>query len=157
MLKHTALTFLVLGVAFAQRQYSIEVHLDDDGLIPGSKVKCIGEVPEAFTCAIFLDVDPPLRNGIDIVSVIGGDRHFGYTSPPRVIREVSLMLDGTLYIAVYDPPLKQDDKFSGLETGMGVPARVVGDDLIVIWPNGTEAKSKIIRREKINPNRPQPA
>jgi len=157
MLKHTALAFLVIGLAFAQREYSIEVHLDDDGLIPGSKVKCVGEVPEAFSCAILFNVDPPVHDGIDIVSVIGGDSHFAYTPPPRVIREISLMLDGTLYTAVYDPPLKRDDKFSVLERGVGVPARVVGDGLFVRWPDGKEAKAKIVRREKINPNRPQPA
>lgn len=67
------------------------------------------------------------------------------------------MLDGTLYTAVYDSPLRGDNKFFVLERGVGVPARVVGDDLIVRWPDGKEAKAKIIRREKINPNRPQPA
>jgi len=36
---------LLARAAFAQQEYSIEVHLDDDGLLPGSKVKCMGEVP----------------------------------------------------------------------------------------------------------------
>ena len=67
------------------------------------------------------------------------------------------MLGGTLYTAVYDPPLKRDDTFSVLERGVGVPARVVGNALFVRWPDGKEAKARIIRREKINPNRPQPA
>jgi hypothetical protein len=39
----------------------------------------------------------------------------------------------------------------------GIPARVSGDDLLVKWADGTEVKGKIVRREKIDPNRPQPA
>jgi len=64
------------------------------------------------------------------------------------------MLDGTLYTAVYDPPLKRGRSFSVLERGVGVPARVVGDGLFVRWPDGKEAKAKIIRREKIRANLP---
>jgi len=157
MLKHKAFTLFLLGLALAQQQYQIEVHLDDDGLFPGPKVKCMGEVPKDFACAILFNVDPPLPKSIHIISIVGGESNFPHTPPPPVIREVSLMLDGTLYTAVYDPPLKGDDKFFGLEKGLGVPARVVGDDLFVRWPDGNEAKAKIIRREKINPNRPQPA
>jgi hypothetical protein len=157
MLKHTAFALFLLGLAFAQQKYQIEVHLDDDGLIPGSKHKCMGEVPQDFACAILFDVDPPLAAPIHITSVVGGEGNFPRTPPPPVIVEVSLMLDGTLYTAVYDPPLKRDDTFSVLERGVGVPARVVGDGLIVRWPDGKEAKAKIIRREKINPKRPQPA
>jgi hypothetical protein len=74
-----------------------------------------------------------------------------------VIRKVFLILDGTLYTAVYDPPLKRDEKFSGLRRNVAIPARVDGDVLFVKWPNGKEVKAKIIRREKINPNQPQPA
>ena len=157
MLKHKAIVFLFLGLASAQREYSIEVHLDDDGLLPGSKVKCIGEVPKDFACAIFFDVDPPLRNGIDIVSVSGGESNFPHTPPPPVIREISLILNGTMFTAVYDPPLKQDEKFSSLRRNVGIPARVDGDYLFVKWPDGEEVKAKIIRRERVNPNRPQPA
>ncbi len=157
MLKHTALAFLLLDLALAQRKYPIEVHLDDDGLLPESTVKCIGEVPKDFACAIFFDVDPPLHNGIDIVSVIGGESNFPHTPPPPAIREISLILNGTLYTAVYDPPLKRDEKISGLRRNVGIPARVDGDDLFVKWPDGKEVKAKIIRRDKINPNRPQPA
>ena len=40
---------------------------------------------------------------------------------------------------------------------LSTPARVDGDALFVEWPDGKEAKAKIIRREKINPNQPQPA
>ena len=157
MLKQTAFALLLLGLAFAQKEYQIEVHLDDDGLLPGSKVKCVGEVPQDFACAIFFNVDPPLHTPIHITSVVGGEGNLPRIPPPPVIVEISLMLDGTLYTAVYDPPLKRDDKFSVLERGVGIPARIVGDGLIVRWPDGKEAKAKIIRREKINPNRPQPA
>ena len=157
MLKHTAFALFLLGLACAQREYSIEVHLDDDGLLPGPKVKCRGEVPQDFACAILFDVDPPLPAPIHITSVVGGEGNFSSPPPPPVILKVSLMLDGTLYTAVYDPPLKRDDSFSVLERGMRVPARVVGDGVFVRWPDGQEAKAKIIRRERINPNRPQPA
>lgn len=153
MLKQTALLFLLLGMAFSQT-YSVEVHLDD---IRGREVKCTTEVPQDFTCAIFFDVDPPIYNGIDIASVVGGEGNFPNTPPAPVIREVSLILDGTLYTAVYDPPLKRDEKVSGLRRSVGIPARVDGDSLFVKWPDGNEAKAKIIRREKINPNKPQPA
>lgn len=159
MLKHTALAFLLLELAFAQREYPIEVHLDDAGLLPGSKVKCIGRVPKDFACAIFFDVEPPLpEEGLDIASVVAdGKVVFVLTPPPAVIREISVILDGTLYTAVYDPPLQRGDKLSHCGRNVGIPARVNGDDLFVQWPDGTEAKAKIVRREKINPNRPQPA
>ena len=153
MLKQTALLFLLLGMAFSQTP-SVEVHLDD---IRGREVKCTTEVPKDFACAIFFDVDPPIHDGIDIASVVGGEGNFPQTPPAPVIREVSLILDGTLYTAVYDPPLKRDEKFSGLRRNVGIPARVDGDALFVKWPDGKEAKAKIIRREKINPNQPQPA
>jgi hypothetical protein len=53
--------------------------------------------------------------------------------------------------------LKRDAKFSGLRRNIGIPARVDGDALFVKWPDGKEAKAKIVRREHINPNHPQPA
>ena len=154
MLKQTALLFLLLGSAFAQN-HPVEVHLDD---IKGPGVICTTEVPNDFSCAIFFDVDPPIHDGIDIASVVGGEGgNFPQAPPAPVIREVSLILDGTLYTAVYDPPLKRDAKFSGLRRNVGIPARIDGDALFVKWPDGKEAKAKIIRREKINPNQPQPA
>ena len=61
-----------------------------------------------------------------------------------MIREVSLILDGTLYTAVYDPPLKREDRFSGLGRNMGIPARVDGDTLFVKWPDGKEEKGMIL-------------
>jgi len=147
MLKQTALLFLLLGMV--SQTYSVEVHCRE--------VKCTTEVPKDFACAIFFDVDPPIPDGIDIASVVGGEGNFPQTPPAPVIREVSLILDGTLYTAVYDPPLKRDEKFSGLRRHIGIPARVDGDALFVKWPVGKEAKAKIIRREKINSNQPQPA
>ena len=153
MLKHTALLFFLLGMAFSQSP-GVEVHLDD---IRGREVKCTTEVPKDFTCAIFFDVDPSIHDGIDIASIVGGEGNPPQTPPVPEIREVSLILDGTRYTAVYDPPLKRDEKFSGLRRNVGIPARVDGDALFVKWPNGKEAKAKIIRREKINPNQPQPA
>ena len=153
MLKQTAPFFLLLGMAFSQT-YSFEVHLDD---IRGREVKCTTEVPKDFACATFFGVDPPIHDGIDIASVVGGASNFPQAPPSPVIREVSLILDGTLYTAVYHPPLKPDEKFSGLRRGVGIPALVEGDALFVKWPDGKEAKAKIIRREHINPNQPQPA
>ena len=153
MLKQTALLFLLLGMAFSQTP-SAEVHLDD---MKGPGVKCTTEVPKDFACAIFFAVDPPIHEGIDIASVVGGECNCPQTLPAPVIREVSLILDGTLYTAVYDPPLNRDAKFSDLRRNVGIPARVDGDALFVKWPDGKEAKAKIIRRERINPNQPQPA
>ena len=127
------------------------------GYIRGREVKCTTEVPKDFVCAIFFDVDLSILEGIDIASVVGGEGNFPQTPPAPVIREVSLLLDGTLYTAVYDPPLNRDEKFSGLRRNVGIPARVDGDAIFVKWPDGREAKAKIIRREKINPNQPQPA
>jgi hypothetical protein len=141
MLKHIALAFLLAGLGFAQ-----EVQLYETG-----KVKCAGGVPKDFACARLVDVDPLSLDGIDIASVVGGESTFIRTPPVPVIREVALVLNGTLYTAVYDPPLKRDDTFSGLGRNMGIPARVDGDSLFVKWPDGKEAKAKIIRREKLMP------
>ena len=58
-----------------------------------------------------------------------------------MIREVSLLLDGTLYTAVYDPPLKRGEKLSDLRRHIGIPARVDGAALFVKWPDGKEAKT----------------
>ena len=72
MLKQTALLFLLLGRVFSQT-YTVEVHLDD---IRDREVKCTSEVPKDFGCAIFFDVDPPIRDAIDIASVVGGKGEF---------------------------------------------------------------------------------
>ena len=153
MLKQTALLLFLIGSAFSQTS-PVKVQLDD---IKGPGVKCTTAVPRDFACAIFFGVDPPIQDGIDIASVVGGECNCPQTLPAPVIREVSLILDGTMYTAVYDPPLKRDAKFSSLRRNVGIPARVEGDTLFVKWPDGKEAKAKIIRREHINPNQPQPA
>lgn len=148
-----SLAVVLSGLGYGQA-YTVEEHLDEV-----SKVKCESVVPKDFSCAVLFDVDPPLtRRNIDIASVVGGENDLVRTPlAARLIRGVTLILDGILYTAVYDPPLKEDDIFPRLRRNLGVPARVDGDNLFVKWSNVNEAKAKIIRREKINPNRPQPA
>lgn len=154
MLRQTVLLFLLFGSAFSQT-YPVEVHLDE---IKGPAVKCTTEVPKDFACPILFYVDPPIQDGIDIASVVGGEGgNFLQTRPAPVIREVCLILDGTRYTAVYDPPLHPDVKFSGLRRSVGIPARVDGDALVVKWPDDKDVKAKIIRRERINPSQSQPA
>jgi hypothetical protein len=110
------------------------------------KATCRKEaVPPGFTCAILYKLDPPVPDGV--ASIVGADYD--------LIRGVTLILDGTFYTAVFDPPLKRDDEFPTLRRGdEGIPARVNGDDLFVRWPIG---KAKIIRRETMKANRPQVA
>jgi hypothetical protein len=62
-----------------------------------------------------------------------------------------------MYTVIYDPPLKRDDKFSDLRRRVHIPARVDGNDLIVQWPDRTQVKGRIVRRERIHPDRPRPA
>src|SRR5215469_14290379 len=132
MLKHTtAFAFLFLGLAVAQRNYpEYPEHLDDAGLL-SSKIKCVSEVPKDFACAIFFNfnIDPPFG----IVSVIGGENNFPNTVVPHTVGEISVILDGTLYTAVYDPPLKPDEKIPDLRRNVGIPARVDGDNLFIKW------------------------
>jgi hypothetical protein len=142
MLKQMAIAGLLSVPAFAQTHPPVPQfeQLDEIRRIP-----CNVQVSENFHCAILFDLDLP-PSGNMIASVVGG-----------FIHQLSLILDGTLYTVVYDLPLKRDDKFSALRKNVHIPARVDGDDLIVQWPDGTQAKGKILRREKIDPNRPQPA
>ncbi len=150
MLKHTALVFLLFGLALSQT-YPIEVHLDE---VRG--VKCKG-APKDFACAVFFDLDPPLYQGIGIANMGSANSNSVQTASVPVIRAVSVILDGTLYTAVYDPPLKREEKVSHLCTIAGIPARVDGEDLFIQWPDGEVVKGKIVRREKIKANRVQPA
>jgi hypothetical protein len=106
-------------------------------------VQC--QVPDGFGCGILFDLDLPDSNNM-IQSVVGGE-----------IGHLSVILDSTLYTVSYDPPLQRDDKFFKIVRKSRVPARVDRDRFIIRWPNGTEAKGKIIRRERINPDHPQPA
>lgn len=107
--------------------------------------RCDIQVPEGFSCAVLFDVGIPHSDGM-IVSILGGD-----------VRQVSVYLGGTLYTVAYDPPLKRDDKFYHPRRGMHVPARIERNELILQWPDQTRSKGKIIQREAIFPNRPQPA
>jgi len=153
MLIRNVLALLLAGMALGQvhpvEQYVVEQHLDDF-----SRVKCGAQAPKDYSCAVFFDVDPPLRDGIDIASVVGREQNGGQTY--GFIRSVSVLLDDTLYTAIYTPPLKRDGKLSPLTRCRGIPVRIDGDGLIVIWLDGTEAKAKIVRREKIHPRQPQP-
>lgn len=142
MLKQMLIAALLNVPVFAQTHTPV-VHFEQLDEI--RKIKCKDRVPENFGCAILFDVDFP-SSGNMIASVVGGFVH-----------QLSLILDSTMYTVMYDPPLKRDDKFSGLRRNVRVPARVDGDDLIVQWPDGTQAKARIVRREKIDPNRPRTA
>jgi hypothetical protein len=142
MLKQMALAVLLSGLTLAQTHTAVE-HFEQ--LDEVRKIKCKGQVAEGFGCAILFDLDLPTSDNM-IANVVGG-----------LICQLSLILDGTLYTVAYDPPLKRDDKFFDLRRNVRIPARVDGDNLMVQWPDGTEAKGRIVRREKIDPNRPQPA
>jgi hypothetical protein len=74
-----------------------------------------------------------------------------------VVRGVALILNGTLYTAVFDHPLEQSDRFATLSRNQRIPARVEGNHPVVRFPNGKEAKAKIIRHESLRPNQPQPS
>lgn len=141
MLKQVALGLLLCWQL--EPFYAIEDYRGGPG-----KVSCQMEaMPPGFTCAIVFNLDPPLPDGIS--SVVGGNH--------AVIRGVELIPNGTLYSAVFDPPVEQNDRFPGLSRHQRIPARVEGNDLFVRLSNGREAKAKIIRRESSHPYQPQPA
>ena len=142
MLKQMAIAAFLSIPALAQTHTPVP-HFEQLDEIRG--ISCKDKVPENFRCAILFDLDLPPSNNM-IASVVGG-----------FIRQISLFVDGTLYTVTYDPPLKRDDKFSGLRKGLRIPARVEGDQLIVLWPDGTQAKGRIVGREPIDPNRARPA
>ena len=142
MLKYTVIAALLSVPASPQARTPVPPFEQLDEI---RVVTCKGQVPEKFHCAILFDLDFP-ASGNMIASVVGGS-----------IRQLSLILDGTMYTVVYDLPLKRDEKFYDMRRNVHIPARVDGDDLIVQWPDGTQAKGRIVRREKIDPNRPQPA
>ena len=81
-----------------------------------------------------------------IASIVGED-----------VSQISVYLGGTLYTIAYDPPLKRDDKFFHLRRATHVPVRIDRNNLILQWPDQTRSKGKIIRREAIFPDQPQPA
>ena len=142
MLKLLVFAMLVSGSVFAQTRAPVELpsqQLPDE--ISGRRC----EVPEGFRCGILFDVDLP-DSGRMIASMVGG-----------IVRRVSLIIGETLYTVAFDPPLKRDDKFCGLKRWVRVPARIDGDVLIVYWPDKTESKGRIVQREKLKPELPQPA
>ena len=138
MLRQFAVAVLLSGLAFAQSHTPVGPHFEQLDEI--RKIDC--KVPEGFGCAILWDLDLPGRGNM-IASVVGG-----------VVRQISLIFDHTMYIVVYDPPLERDDR---MRRKTRVPARVDGDNLIIQWPDGTEAKGRIVKREKIDSYQPQPA
>jgi hypothetical protein len=141
MLRQFALAVLLSGSALAQTHATGEPYSQKLDEIRGRKC----EVPEGFGCGILLDLDLP-ESGDFNLSVVGG-----------VVREISVILNGTMYTLIYDPPLKRDDKFSSLKRYSRIPARIDGDHLTIQWPDKTKAKGKIVRRQKIEPQRPRAA
>jgi len=141
MLGQFALAVLLSGSGFAQTQAPVELYSQQLDQI--SVRKC--EVPEGFGCGILFDLDLPESGNMNL-SVVGG-----------VVHQISVILNGTMYIVVYDPPIKRDHKFSSLRRYSRIPARIEGDHLTIQWPDKTKAKGRIVRREKIEPQRPLPA
>jgi len=141
MLKHLALVVFLSLPAFSQTNARVtprSERFDEIGI-----THC--QVPAGFRCGMLVNVDLPDSGGM-IASVVGG-----------FVRQMSLIVGGTMYTVVFDPPLRRDDKFSRLKSSVRVPARIDGDDLTVQWPDKTEAKGRIVRREKVHPELPQPA
>ena len=141
MLTVFGLAILLSGSVFAQPRPPAQIPVQPPDEISGRTC----EVPEGFRCGVLFDVDLP-DSGYMIASMVGG-----------VVRQISLIIGGTSYKVAFDPPLKRDDKFSGLKRWVRVPARIDGDDLTVRWPDKTEAKGRIVRRERIQPELRQPA
>lgn len=108
------------------------------------KRPCDIQVPEGFTCAVLFSVGATPYDGM-IASVIGED-----------VPQISVYLGGMLYTIAYDPPLKGDG-IPRLRRGIQVPVRIESNILILQWPDHTRSKGKIIQREAVFPNRPQPA
>lgn len=106
------------------------------------KRPCDVQMPEGFTCAVLFNVGTASDDEM-IASIVGEN-----------VSQISVYVGGTLYTVAYDPPLKRDDR---LRKWMHVPVRIVSNDLILQWPDQTRSKGKIIRREAVFPNRPQPA
>ncbi len=121
--------------------------LEDYEFHRGAKIECQKPLPEGFACAVILTIAPPLPDGI--ASIIGGE--------DRLIRGIGVAIDGTLYTAVFDSPLKRGDHSSDIKRCKTVPARVDGNSLIIEWPDGKRSKARIIHRDVAEPTRPQPA
>ena len=155
MRKYVAFTLLLAGqfAPFSTRagtgpEYPSYLTLEDYESGRATVDPCKGKVlPQGFVCAIFFDFEPPLPEGI--ASVSGGDYD--------TILGVTVIIGGTAYTAVYDLPVKWNDKFPKLRRYRGIPARVDRDALFIRLHDGKEAKGKIIRREAIKPDRPRRA
>jgi hypothetical protein len=144
MLRQFALAVVLSGSALAQTHAPVEPHLQQlDQLDEIRGRKC--EVPEGFGCGILFDLDLPESGDMNL-SVVGG-----------VVHQISVILNGTVYTVVYDPPLKRDYKFSRLRGFVRIPVRIDGDSLTIQWPDKTQARGRIVRREKVEPERPRPA
>lgn len=145
MLKYLALTLLLAWQVKTVPQYTIEDYL----YRTHPQVSCEKEaVAAGFTCGIVVQLDPPLPEGI--ASIVGGSYD--------VIRGITLIIHGTLYTAVFDPPLKGDNTFLTSQTGgRHIPVKVTGHELLIRGPDGKEAKAKVIRRKPVQPNPPRPA
>lgn len=100
-----------------------------------------------FGCALLWNFDPPPPEGI--ASISGGDYD--------TIRRIILILDGTEYTVVYDPPLTKKDGLTTLRRGACILAKIEGDYVIIRLPDGKEEKGKIESHENLRGNRPQPA
>ena len=142
MFKPIAISFLL---AWQLESFSTIQNERSDASCKGSGQ---GEVVSSnFICATVFNLDPPLPDGIR--SVVGGNY--------AAVRGVLLIVNGTLYTAVFDPPLEQSDRFATLSKDQRIPARVEGNYLWLKLPNGKEAKAKILRHESLRPNQPQRA
>lgn len=141
MFRQCAIAALLSGLALAQTHPPGQPYSQQLDEIRARKC----EVPEGFGCGILFDVDLPESGDLN-VSVVGG-----------LVHQISVILNGTLYTVVYDPPLKRDDRFSSLRRYVRIPARIDGDKLTIQLPDKTKAKGRIVRREKIEPERPRPA
>jgi hypothetical protein len=139
--RQLAIAVLLIGSALAQTPATLPPFAQQLDEIKGRKC----EVPEGFSCGILWTLDLPDSRDLNL-SIVGG-----------VVHQISIILNGTMYSVVYEPPLKRDDRFSTLRRYVRVPARIDGDRLTIQWPDKTNGKGRIIRREKIPPERPQAA
>jgi hypothetical protein len=129
MPRQFALAALLSGSALAQTHAPVRPRLQQlEQLDEIRGRQC--EVPEGFGCGILFDLDLPESGNMNL-SVVG--------------------------TVVYDPPVEGDDKFSSLRRYGRIPARIDGNYLTIEWPDKTKAKGRIVRREKIEPERPWPA
>ena len=99
MLRQFALAVLLSGTPLTQTHAPVEPHLQRLEQLDETRGRQC-EVPEGFGCGILFDLDLP-ESGNMSLSVVGG-----------VVHEIPVILNGTMYTVVYDPPLKRDDKFS---------------------------------------------